>query len=286
MHTPVLLHEVIDALNIVPNGRYIDATFGAGGHSREILSRKARVLAIDWDEENIAEKIKSDEWGNQDDRFRLVWGNFADIESIAKKYDFVPADGILFDLGLSMDQLGFGERGMSFKKTDEPLDMRISKKSGNKKAAEIINSSNADELYEIFSRNAQEIDSRPIAETIFRACRVRRIDTVGDLLMVLDAVEMPMRSKREHVYRKIFQALRMTVNDELHNIQKALAGAREILSDSGLIAIITFHETEDRLVKQEAKRLSLYQVYKKPIMTHTNKMFEQSAKARIYRKTL
>jgi len=285
MHTSVLLHEAINALNVAPNKKYIDATYGTGGHTQEIVSRGGAVLAIDWDEENVL--IKNEELRIKNEKnLKLVWGNFANIEEIAQSHDFSDVDGILFDFGLSMEQIGQAGRGFSFKKHSEPLDMRISKKGLTKTAADIINSSSADELYEIFSRNSQEVDSRAVAQNIFRASRTTPIKTVGDFLLVLDSVESNMRSKKEHLYRKIFQAIRMEVNKEIENIKNGMKGAQRLISETGIIAIITFHQTEDRVVKQEAKTLGLKQLHKKPIIAKNDNRFEQSAKLRVYTKQI
>lgn len=268
MHTPVLLKEAIDGLHVISGGKYIDATYGVGGHSAEIIKRGGTVLAIDWDEKSVERP-----------NLKLVWGNFADIETIAKKQNFSPVDGVLFDLGLSMEQLASSGRGFSFKKLDEPLDMRISEKN-NKTAASIISSSSADTLYEILSRNSQEIDSRAISQAIFSASHMKPIVTVGDLVQVINNMSH-LRNKKESVLRKLFQSLRIEVNDELENIRRGIEGAEHIIKKGGRMAIITFHETEDRLVKQILRSKNLTLVTKKPITASSGLSFEQSAKLRV-----
>lgn len=278
MHTSVLLKEAIDGLNVVNGGRYIDATYGVGGHSNEIVKRGGNVLALDWDEENVEKRVE-DGGLKLDGKLKLVNGNFADIETIAKVNDFAPVDGVLFDLGLSMEQIGQSGRGFSFKKMDEPLDMRISN-TITKTAASIINSSNADELYEILSRNSQEVDSRAISQAIFSTRRMKPIATVGDLVGAVSAMSR-LRDKKESILRRLFQALRMEVNDELDNIKRGIEGALKILKPAGRIAVITFHETEDRYVKQVAQVQGLTLITKKPIIAHSGLSFEGSAKLRI-----
>lgn len=279
MHTPVLLKEAIDGLNIVAGGKYIDATYGLGGHTREIINRGGHVLALDWDEEYVKKKLEDRSWRLEKAKFQLVVGNFANIEQIAKENDFCPVDGVLFDLGLSMEQISSSGRGFSFKKLEEPLDMRI---SGTTKqtAASIINSSNAEELYEILSRNSQEIDSGAISHAIFNANRMKLIKTVGDLVNVINGIS-GLRSKKEAILRRLFQSLRIEINDEMKNIQMGLEGALKIVKKGGRIAIITFHESEDRFVKKLLQSMNASMVTKKPITSHSGLSFEESAKLRI-----
>ncbi len=282
MHTSVLLKEAVGGLNVFPGGKYIDATYGVGGHAREIVAKGGNVLALDWDEENV--KVKNEELSasqriKNEKKIKLVWGNFADIEKIAQENDFFPVDGILFDLGLSMEQIGGSGRGFSFKKLDEPLDMRISS-STTKTAASIIRSSNAEALYEILSRNSQEIDSGPISQAIFSAGRIRHMATVGDLVNVISSIQ-GLRNKKESVLRRLFQSLRIEVNDEMSNLEKGLEGALHVIKKGGVIAIITFHETEDRLVKKIALKNNVTFTTKKPITSSSGLSFEESAKLRI-----
>lgn len=269
MHTPVLLQEAIEALCISPQKKYIDATHGEGGHSREIASRGGEVLAIEWDEE----RYKVHKAGYAHTNIQLVLDNFANIERIARQNGFYPADGILFDLGLSMEQIGKSGRGFSYRMPDEPLDMRISKKT-MQNAADIVNNSSVEYLYELFSRYSQEINSRSISEAIFRAARLKKMQTVRDILEALP--------NNEQTIRRVFQALRMEVNDELSNIKNGMAGAAQILAADGRMVIISFHQTEDRIVKLAARHLGLKPVAKKPISGSTEKKFERSAKLRVY----
>lgn len=268
MHTPVLLEEVIRGLDIKKGKKYIDATYGEGGHSREIVKRGGQVLALDWDEtqiQNLEFRIPN---------LEIVSGNFKDVESIAKKNNFYPIDGILFDLGLSMEQIGQSGRGFSFKRRADPLDMRIGQ-GQERGAADIINSLSLEELYEIFSANSEEVDSRPIAKAIFRASRIKRIETVGQLVDAIKTV-----NKNESALRRIFQALRIEVNDEFDNLKRGLAGAIQILAPGGKILVITFHSLEDRIVKNFVRENKMKLTHKKPIRSKSGYSFEKTAKLR------
>lgn len=276
MHTPVLLKEAIESLAIKQEGKYIDATFGEGGHTREILKRGGHVLALDFDENNI--KQKQIVYSNEKD-LSLVVGNFADIEKIAKEYDFVSVDGVLFDLGLSMEQISKGKRGFSFKKHNEPLDMRINSKLPLM-ACDILMTRSQNELEELFIKNAEELLAKPIADAIVRARKNHPIKTVGDLVSIIETVA----GKQESPVKRIFQALRIEVNQEFENLRKGLNGAVNILSDDGKIAIITFHSLEDRIVKQFVLKNNLRFVNKKAITSKRDTSFEKTAKLRVIAK--
>lgn len=264
MHTPVLLNEAVDGLDVKPNGLYVDCTYGEGGHTGEILRRGGKVLAIDLDNKKVVKTVH--------ENFKFVYGNFADLEKIAIGNDFVPADGILFDLGLSMEQIARSGRGFTFKNDDEPLDMRLDLDQ-DLTAEQIINSCSQNELYEIFSKNAEEISSGAISHAIVRARTLAKIKTVGDLKKILGT--------NENVIKRIFQALRMEVNQEINNLRKGLTQAIKIVAPTGRIVVITFHSVEDRVVKQFAINNKLETLTKKPIQSKTDLSFEKTAKVRI-----
>ena len=266
MHHPVLLKAVIDNLGIKKGGLYIDATYGEGGHSLEILKKEGKVLAIDTDFQQILNfKFQISNWKN----LTLVQGNFKDIEKIAKENDFYPVDGILFDLGLSIKQIQESGKGFSFKNSDEPLDMRLNNDL-KIKASDLINSLNKEDLYEILARYSEEINSRAIADFIFRTRSLKKILTVGDLVSV---IEKAIGKKGERVLRRIFQGLRIAVNDELENLKKGLTGGLRLIKKDGKILVITFHSLEDRIVKQFGAG--------KPILGDRKLSFERSAKLRV-----
>lgn len=274
MHTPVLLEESIKALDIQPGSRYIDATYGLGGHSRAIAQAGGQVLGIDWDQGNVAQNTE----GGTPANVTLVHGNYAHIKEIAQKNNWVPCQGIIFDLGLSMDQIRSSQRGFSYEARSEPLDMRIDI-SCKTTASDIVNSSSEQELYDIFTKNAEEINSRSIAHAIYLSSRVKKIETVGELIDVISSV-----TKDRKAVARIFQALRIEVNDEFENIRKGLSGGYEILNDSGRIVIITFHQSEDRIVKQYAREHGMKMITSKPIKSSSHASFERSAHLRIIQK--
>ncbi len=274
MHTAVLLQEAVEGLNIKKGGLYIDATVGEAGHSLEILKRGGKVLGIDLDSEQVKSlKLKVKGYKN----FKIVQGNFAEIETISKKNGFFPVDGVLFDLGLSMKQINQSGRGFSFKKPNEPLDMRISL-DREQTAADIVNSYSEKELYEILARYSEELNSRPIAQAIVFQRRLKKIRTVVDLLTI---IKRTLKREDEKTYRRIFQALRIAVNQELENLKQGLKGSLKILKKDGRIAVISFHSLEDRVVKNFIKKEELCQVNKKIITGRGENRFERSAKLRI-----
>lgn len=273
MHTSVLLHEAVGSLLVQKTGHYVDATFGVGGHSRLLAQQGAKVLALEWDSHIV--KLYAD--GLRDLGITLIEANYADIAEVAKEKNFVPCDGILFDLGLSMAQIRESGRGFSYEKDGEPLDMRLNEELETT-AAQIINSYNKDQLYEIFTRHAEELSSRAIVDDIVRARTLRNIDTVGDLKNAMTT------HTATQTLARIFQALRMEVNHEFQNISAGIKGSYEILRPGGRIAIITFHPGEDRYVKQELASAGFREVNKKPIRGSYKKSFERSAKLRVAEK--
>ncbi len=275
MHTPVLLQEVIEALEIRKGGKYIDATFGEGGHAKAIIKQGGRVLGIERDMNQIQRSMFNVQ---RSEKLILIHGNFADIEEIARKNGFFPADGIVFDLGLSMRQLQEGKKGLSYKKKDEPLDMRMDE-AIEKNASELVNSLSAEELYEIFSRYSEEINSRAIAHTLVRSRSVKKIQSVGDVLTLIDSA---IGKSDVKVYSRIFQALRIAVNGEFDNVTKGLEGAIKITRDGGKIAVISFHSLEDRIIKQFIRGYGFKQDL---ISGEKGYSFERSAKLRIIHKT-
>lgn len=272
MHTPVLLQQAIENLNIKKDGFYIDATLGEGGYSHAILEKGGKVLAIDLDKNQLTSSRVNGLTG-----LKLIEGNFADIEKIAKKNSFFPVDGIIFDLGLSMAQMTDSGRGFSYKKDNEPLDMRMSDRI-KKKASDLVNSLKVEDLYQILAGNSEELKSREIALEIVRRRQIKKISTVSDLIHVIDRAA---GEKNNRVYRRIFQALRIEVNDEFNNLKKGLVGAVSILKKDGRILVISFHSLEDRIVKNFVKNNQLNFLEKKPIVNKFGPSYERSAKLRI-----
>lgn len=274
MHTPVLLTQVIEALDIKKDGLYIDATFGEGGYSREILSRGGKVLGLDLD----IEQINNTELKN----IRLIQGNFGDIEKIAKENNFFPVDGVVFDLGLSMRQISQSGRGFSFKKVFEPLDMRMSLKT-EMTAKYLLNHLSEQELFEVFAKNSEEINSQKIAREVIIKRQSKKLETVGDLI---NCIDKGIGEIDNNAYKRIFQALRIQVNDEFENLKNGLKGATEIIKDDGKIAVVTFHSLEDRIVKNFSKNQGIKLLNKKPIMNRRGRSFEKTAKLRLLIKNI
>lgn len=258
-HKPVLLNEVIEAINPKPGDFIIDGTVGGGGHAASILEKimpKGKLLAIDWDSDSLAAaraKIEA-KFPISNSQFSIIWeqGNYADLPEILKKHKLPKADGLVLDLGLSSNQLERSGRGFSFLK-DEPLDMRYS--ADRVTAAEVINSFSEKELADIFYKYGEERHSRRIAKKIIGERRKKRILMTFALVEAIEkALPRGYRIKK-HPATKVFQALRIYVNDELGNLEKALKNLNKVLKPGGKAAIISFHSLEDRLVKNYFKQL-------------------------------
>lgn len=268
MHTPVLLKSALNQLAVKKGGLYVDATFGEGGYSREILKKGGKVLAIDVD----INQIKQNKINSKD--LILVQGNFSEIDLIAKRNNFFPVDGVVFDLGLSMGQLKNLKRGFSYQREDEVLDMRLNEKD-KLMAKDLLNRLTQEELTDLFIKYSEELNSKKIAREIINLRKKRKVEKVKDLILTIDQA---LGKKDERVYRRIFQALRIKVNDELNNLKKGLEGSLKILKKEGRIVVLTFHSLEDRIVKKFAREKRLRFFSKKPIFGQ--KKFERSAKLR------
>jgi 16S rRNA (cytosine1402-N4)-methyltransferase len=251
VHTPVLADEVIRYLAVQPGGRYVDCTLGAGGHSRAILEAGApgaMVLGIDADPHAIS--LARDRLREFEDSVHLINGNFRDLEQAARKLNYVPVHGVLFDLGISSMQLAEEGRGFSFQ-SDAPLDMRFSPDQ-RLTAADIVNEYEETEIANLIWEFGEERFSRRIAGAIVRS---RPLQTTAELAaIVLRAV--PGGRSRIHPATRTFQALRIAVNDELQALETALEQARNILGPAGRLVVISFHSLEDRIVKQFLQRES------------------------------
>jgi 16S rRNA (cytosine1402-N4)-methyltransferase len=249
-HIPVMPAEVLDALRPHPGRRYIDGTAGGGGHTTLLLEHSApngQVLAIDADPyalQRITERLKDSPAAGH---LMLAQGNFATLKQIAEDAGFQQVDGILFDLGLSSDQLADRERGFSFT-GDAPLDMRFDPASPMT-ASDLINTLSEDELAELIWRYGEERRSRQIARRIVQA-RMRQPITRTAELAQLIAAGIPGHPGGIHPATRTFQALRIAVNDELQNLADALPQAVELLAPGGRLAVISFHSLEDRIVKR------------------------------------
>lgn len=246
-HIPVLFNETIDALNVRPDGVYVDCTAGGGGHCAAVAERltTGRIIAIDQDPEAIANL--RDRFKNND-RVMVIHDNFVNISSILESLGIDGVDGIMADLGVSSHQLDTDERGFSFHK-DAPLDMRMSMEGMS--AADLVNTASQSELQRIIYTYGEEKFAPSIARNIVKAREQKPIETTFELVDIIKA-SMPMKAKRDgHPARKTFQALRIEVNGELEKLECAIDDMFEALNPSGRIAIITFHSLEDRIVKKK-----------------------------------
>ncbi len=250
-HLPVMVDEVLESLAPVPGSFQIDATVGGGGHSRRILeanSPDGRLLGLDADQAAIARtRERLAEYGK---RVTLRQSNFEDLADVAAADGFRPADGILFDLGLSSNQLADEQRSFSFR-ADGPLDMRFDTTRGDP-ASKLVNELDERLLGDLFRRFGEEPNARRIARAIVRERAEKPIETGAQLAeIVTRAAPVPPRGRRRvHPATRVFQALRIAVNRELETLPVALAGAVETLRPDGRLAVISYHSLEDRIVKR------------------------------------
>jgi 16S rRNA (cytosine1402-N4)-methyltransferase len=251
-HLPVLVQEVVDGLDTEPGRRYIDATVGGGGHAYEVLaSSSPDGLLLGLDRDPAALAVSRARLAGFGERFELVHSSFARLAEVAADRHFVPADGILFDLGLSSLQLADASRGFSFR-IDGPLDMRFDRTSTDSTAADLVNRLSAEELAEVLYRYGEERQSRRIARAIVEA---RPLHTTRELAEVVDQT-VGRRGERLHSATLTFQALRIAVNQELAALEKALPQAVDLLRPGGRLVVIAFHSLEDRIVKRFIRRES------------------------------
>lgn len=242
LHAPVLLAEVIEALSPARGGVYLDATFGAGGYTTGILDHGAdRVIAVDRDPEAIARGLTwSDAFGG---RLDIVEGRFGDLEELVE----TPLAGVVFDIGVSSMQIDQPGRGFSFQK-DGPLDMRMSQSGPS--AADIVNNATQAQLADIFFIYGEERASRRIAKAIVAARAETRIDTTLALAEIIERQLPRPKPGQPHSATRVFQALRIAVNDELGELARGLAAAETLLAEDGVLVVVTFHSLEDRIAKR------------------------------------
>ncbi|MFI3326086.1 MAG: 16S rRNA (cytosine(1402)-N(4))-methyltransferase RsmH [Clostridia bacterium] len=247
-HIPVLLAPTIEALNINPNGTYIDGTAGGGGHSSEIAKRLdcGRLMSIDQDPDAI--KVATERLSVYP-QAKVVQGNFSNMEVLAQENGITSVDGILLDIGVSSHQLDKGERGFSYH-TDAPLDMRMSQNGTS--ASDLVNNLTWQEIATIISRYGEDKNAARIAKKIVKDREENgAITTTARLAeLVKEAVPAAVRRQPGHPARKTFQAFRIEVNDELGKLKEGLDSAFNLLNVGGRLCVITFHSLEDRIVKE------------------------------------
>lgn len=296
-HTPVLLNEALEFLHVRPGERYIDATVGGGGHAAAILKAGGAVLGIDVDPEAVEfaqKKLKEREI--QEGQCRIVQGNFKNIDSTAVKYGFDKVSGIIYDLGMSSWQIEESGKGFSFLK-DEPLDMRMDP-SLSVRAEELLAGLAEKELDELFSKFAQEKRSRAIARAVVCSRSLRPIKTTQELSGLLAWLEVGKKKEFWDWYEdtfskspdkfgnydrraRIFQALRIIVNDELNNLKTSLPRAARLLKPQGRLVVVSFHSLEDRIVKDFGKdgRPRMKALTKRPLRA-TEEEIRRNSRAR------
>lgn len=288
-HIPVLMRQVLDWLSPVPDGKYIDATLGGGGHTEEIAKRGGIILGIDQDIDAIEFVIKSKQDLINNNKLRIFKGNFRDIKQIATENGFGEVLGILFDLGVSSHQLDDGSRGFSLKK-NAVLDMRMDEGT-SVLAKDIVNTYSKEELTDIFLRYGEEENAKKIAQEIVDARHISKIETTQDLATIVNRVVIG--GGKIHPATRVFQALRIEVNNELTSLQEGIGDAFDLLLPGGKILVISFHSLEDRIVKRtfsewETKGWGSNKT-KKPVVADQEELTinprARSAKLRIFEKT-
>lgn len=290
-HKPVLLREAIEALGVKAGNWYIDATLGDGGHTLEILKLGGKVLGIDVDPQAIERAKKRLESLGFSGKFKTVQGNFRDLKNLISQTELADQKfrGVLFDLGVSSLQLGSPERGFSFGK-EGPLDMRLDLSLGIR-ALDLVNNLSRKELYELFKNLGEEKYSRSLADALVRAREVVPIETTVQLAGLIERV-LGGRKEKIHPATRVFQALRIAVNDELNTLEEGLREAIDVIEENGHILVISFHSLEDRVVKNTFKQwqsVGLGEILtKKPITPSDEEIKEnprsRSAKMRVFEK--
>lgn len=254
-HISVLLPEALSLLHLKEDGIYLDLTLGRGGHSAAILSRisSGHLYAFDLDETAIAEsRPRLEVIGNN---FTLIHDNFANAKVALERLGVDKVDGILMDLGVSSPQFDDGERGFSYR-YDAPLDMRMDQTNGAS-ARDIVNNYPVGELIRVFREYGEDPDAPRVAHAIALARAQKPIETTGELVEIIkNAKPNSSLKKKGHPAKQIFQALRIETNDELGSLEAALESLPGMLKEGGVIAVITFHSLEDRIVKQTFRGLT------------------------------
>lgn len=255
-HDPVLLTESVDALNIVADGIYVDVTFGGGGHSREILKHlgpKGRLIGFDQDEDAQRNQIR-------DPRFVLVRHNYRYVRQFLRYYDVLPVNGLLADLGISSYQIDEASKGFSIR-FNAPLDMRMNRQS-DLTAARVLNEYPEAQLLKVLSEYGEVRNARSLVRMILELRKEKKFDEIEDFkTRISPCVD---RQYESQYYAKVFQALRIEVNDELGALKELLMRSAEIIKPGGRLVVIAYHSLEDRLVKNFIARGKFEEKQKRP----------------------
>jgi len=255
MHKPVMLNEVIEYLDIKPGAKIVDATLNGGGHTRGILEKypDAKILGVEWDPDIFREFQEKASGKEFSDRLIIVNDSYVDLKKIVEEHGFQP-DGIIFDLGLSSWHYEKSGRGFTFQK-DEPLDMRFHPREDVRTAADIVNTSDRQELEELLTLYGEEKFARSIAENIVKKRNLKPIIRTAELVEVIkDSVPDWYKKRKIHPATKTFQALRIAVNGELENVERGVMAAIDVLKNGGRLVVISFHGLEDKIIREIFKQ--------------------------------
>ncbi|MCB2408178.1 16S rRNA (cytosine(1402)-N(4))-methyltransferase RsmH [Hymenobacter lucidus] len=266
-HRPVMLAECLEALDLRPDGRYVDVTFGGGGHSARMLERLSSGHLYSFDQDADAEQEAARLARPQ---FTFIRANFRDLHAELEQRGVLPVDGLLADLGVSSHQFDTPERGFSTR-FDGPLDMRMDPE-GERTAGDIVNDYAEAELHRIFGMYGEVTNARTLAKTLVAARRGQAIDTIGALKKAM-APCMP-RGKENKYLAQVFQALRIEVNDEMAALQEMLLQTAQVLRPGGRLVVMSYHSLEDRLVKNFMAKGKFFGEAEKDLFGHTNTPFE------------
>lgn len=265
-HIPVLLHESIEGMNLQAKGTFVDVTFGGGGHSKEILrcmDSESRLFSFDQDED-AEQNIVNDK------RFTFVRSNFRYLSNFLRYYGVDGVDAILADLGVSSHHFDDSERGFSFRFNGK-LDMRMNKRAGMT-AADIVNNYDEERLASLFYLYGELKNSRKIASVLVKARSQKKIETIEEFLDVIKPLFGKDREKKE--LAKVFQALRIEVNQEMEALKEMLNAATQALKPGGRLVVITYHSLEDRMVKNIMKTGNVEGKMEQDIFGRTNSPFK------------
>ncbi|QJX47874.1 16S rRNA (cytosine(1402)-N(4))-methyltransferase RsmH [Hymenobacter taeanensis] len=266
-HRPVMLRECLEALDLQPGGRYVDVTFGGGGHSARILEHLTTGHLYSFDQDADAEREASNLARPQ---FTFIRSNFRDLYTELKRHDALPVDGLLADLGVSSHQFDTPERGFSTR-FDGPLDMRMNAEDGTT-AADIIADYSEAELHRIFGMYGEVTNARTLAATVVAARRGQSITTIAALKKAISTCTP--RGKENKYLAQVFQALRIEANDEMAALQEMLMQTAQVLRPGGRLVVMSYHSLEDRLVKNFMAKGKFFGEAEKNLFGHTNTPFE------------
>ncbi len=243
-HTPVYLQEVIRTLDVPTGALVVDATLGEGGYTQALLEQGAHVIGIDLDARQV-EKAQQ-QFSSYADRFVAVQANFADLADVVARHAHQPIYAVVFDLGLSYTQMMEHGKGLSYQILQDPLDMRLQDSTDAMTAAQVLNTYSQQQLYDVFAKYAEELRADELASAVVARRHTRKYTIVSDLVSTVQYVLGGAKS----TLARVFQALRIVVNDELKSVERGVIAAIENVQAGGRVVVVTFHSLEDRVVKR------------------------------------